>query len=243
MVEAVGPSGRQGNDRAPADGARAAHGAGRPAGSPGNGLRSGINRLDGNRPVPGPYICVNVNAGNVYLERRWPRERFSEAVGILAGSHPEVTFVFTGTAAERSYTQGAIPAHLSGRCVNAAGDYSIRKLASLFAGAELVISCDSGPLHLADMLGVPCIGIYGPETPTFYGVTGEASVRLYKPVSCSPCMNLYDARSFRCPYNARCMDEIAPGDLVEAVETLTALSGEPQAHTPVGSLQALTPGI
>jgi ADP-heptose:LPS heptosyltransferase len=120
--------------------------------------------------------------------------------------------------------------------VNTAGWYSLRQLAALYSGSELVISCDSGPLHLADLLGVPCIGIYGPETPSFYGVTGPASIRLYKPISCSPCMNLYDARSFRCPYNARCMNEISPADVAGAAETI--LGRHPAVEPAVAAVPA-----
>ncbi|MGB2867326.1 MAG: glycosyltransferase family 9 protein [Bacteroidota bacterium] len=166
----------------------------------------------------GPVIGVNVNAGDTFLERRWPPERFAALVSALSREHGSV-FVFTGISEERSYVQHVID--MSGcrnRCINSAGDLSMPELGALLRHCSLVISNDSGTLHLASALGTPTIGLYGPESPEFYGTTGNGSSILYSGISCSPCMNIYSAKSFRCPYDSRCMKQIPLADVLELAQ-------------------------
>jgi ADP-heptose:LPS heptosyltransferase len=171
--------------------------------------------------VDGPAVCVNVNAGETFLERRWMPQAFAALIDSLRESRPDASFLFLGVRSERSYVQRVldqIPE--TGRCFNAAGLLTIGELISLLSCCELLISNDSGPLHLAAALGTPCVGLYGPETPRFYGPISGSVTAIYKGISCSPCMNIYDAKSFRCPYDARCMKAIEVAEVEQAVESL-----------------------
>jgi len=60
------------------------------------------------------------------------------------------------------------------------------------------------------------VALFGPESPAFYGPLGE-SVSLYSGIFCSPCLNIYAAKRFVCPYNARCMDLITVSDVADAL--------------------------
>lgn len=165
-----------------------------------------------------PIIGINVNAGDTFLERRWSPERFAALVAGLS-REPGALFVFTGIAEERSYVQSVIDrAGCSERCVNASGDLSVPELGALLKRCSLLVSNDSGTLHLAAALGTPTIGLYGPESPRFYGTTGEGNSILYSGISCSPCMNIYSAKSFRCPYDSQCMKEIPVSDVLELTQ-------------------------
>ena len=70
--------------------------------------------------------------------------------------------------------------------------------------------------------GVRVIGLFGPESPTFYGPLGDNATAIYRPTPCSPCMNVYAAKDYRCPYQARCMQQIEVGDVAPLVETVSA---------------------
>src|SRR2546426_4571948 len=169
----------------------------------------------------GPIICVNVNAGETFLERRWPPQKFAVLIDSLLVSRPDTRLLFLGIPSERPYVQQVLDQVAeTGRCFNAAGLLSIGELISLLSRSDLLISNDSGPLHLAAALGIRCVGLYGPETPQFYGPISGSVTAIYKEVSCSPCMNIYDAKSFRCPYNARCMRAIEVADVEQALESL-----------------------
>jgi len=169
----------------------------------------------------GPTICVNVNAGETFLERRWMPQKFAALIDSLRVSRPDAHLLFLGVRSERPYVQHVVDQiPKTARCVNAAGLLSIGELISLLSRCELLISNDSGPLHLAAALGTRCVALYGPETPQFYGPISGSVTAIYKGVSCSPCMNIYDAKSFRCPYNARCMSAIEVAEVERALESL-----------------------
>lgn len=169
-------------------------------------------------------IAVNVNAGATFLERRWMPARFAELISSLLQREDCVCF-FIGSKAERTYVQDAINlTSCPERCKNVAGLLTIPELAALFVRCDLLISNDSGPLHLAAALGIPTIGLYGPESPAFYGSLGDHSITVYKGIPCSPCMNVYSAKDFRCPYDALCMKEIRVDEVRELVAALSLVS-------------------
>lgn len=175
------------------------------------------------RLVPGSMareIVINANAGDTFLERRWLPERFIELVNRL-GDNTTTLFVFIGLDAHRGHVQSIIDqTRHAVRCVNTAGQLSLPLLAALLQRSRLLISSDSGPVHLAASLGKPVVALYGPETPAFYGPLGGAAAPVYKQISCSPCMNIYDAKAFHCPYNAQCMHEITVEEVEHAIASL-----------------------
>jgi ADP-heptose:LPS heptosyltransferase len=168
-----------------------------------------------------PLVCVNINAGATSLERRWPAERFMKVVRVLLERHPGGRFIFIGARDERAYVAGAIAATglMSGRVENFAGMTSLGELIALLERADLLLTNDSGPMHLAAVLGTPTVALFGPESPRVYLPRGNVNV-IYKPMECSPCLNVYNAKLFRCPYQARCMREISPDEVTAAARQL-----------------------
>jgi ADP-heptose:LPS heptosyltransferase len=172
----------------------------------------------------GSIITVNVNAGVTFIERRWAPYRFAELIEELS-REGSFFFVLTGTMPERAYVQKVIETTSNPeRCWNAAGLLKLPELGALLQRSTLVISNDSGPLHLAAALGAPTIGLFGPESPEFYGPIGSSAFSLYNKIPCSPCMNVYSAKSFRCPYDAQCMKSIQVGDVKQMIEEVLAVA-------------------
>jgi len=171
--------------------------------------------IDGKRT-----IAINVNAGDTFLERRWPGNRFAQLVNALAGDDEAAVFCFIGNDEESEYVQNVIrQTACVERCMNTSGRLTIPDLAALLQRSELLISNDSGPVHLAAALGIPIVALYGPESPDFYGIVQGESTVIYKNISCSPCMNVYSAKQFRCPFQARCMTEISVSQVLECVRS------------------------
>jgi ADP-heptose:LPS heptosyltransferase len=74
-------------------------------------------------------------------------------------------------------------------------------------------------MHIAAAVGTPVVGLFGPESPKFYGSHGDVA-NVYKAIACSPCLNFYNAKLFTCPFNARCMQEISTTEVLAAANSL-----------------------
>lgn len=186
-------------------------------------------------------IALNINAGATSLERRWPADRFLALAVRLMEEYRHHRFFFTGSADERRYVQAAIDRHeaLRNRAVNCAGLLTLGEFFALLQRSKVFITNDSGPMHIASAVGVPLVALFGPESPHFYGPLGEARV-LYKPPACSPCLNMYNAKLFQCPYEAMCMRQIDVENVVREVRHLIERSPVALSEVPcklVGSFR------
>jgi lipopolysaccharide heptosyltransferase II len=171
-------------------------------------------------------IVVNPNAGELVLLRRWPRESFVDLTRRL-WEDPRLKFLFIGSPKERAFVQGIlddVASHIDkrgGRIFNLAGELSVRSLAGLLAASDLLISNDSGPLHLAFALGVPTVSFFGPETPILYGPLGEGDRVFFKNLPCSPCINVYNNKRPVCRHKRNiCLSGISVEEVAQEVSKL-----------------------
>lgn len=178
-------------------------------------------------------IALNVNAGELSTLRRWPPDYYADLVMKLSRRYA-ATFLFIGHSDDRSYVQDVI-AKIGPevRLLNLAGLTSLRGLLALFRRVKLVVSNDSGPLHLASLMGAPTVAFFGPESGSAYGPKGEKHVNLDKKLYCSPCLNVFNFKEFDCPYGVRCLTEIKPQ---EAFEAACGLLGAVEAVVPATPL-------
>jgi heptosyltransferase III len=167
----------------------------------------GIAREDG-------VAVLNPNAGELSLERRWPRESFAVLASRL--THEEgVAVAFIGSSAEREYTEHARSAVGSERAINLAGELTTGELVALLARASVVVTNDSGPMHLAAAIGAPTLGLFGPETPVMYGPIGLRARALYRPPPCSPCINVHDNKLSSCIFGyPQCLVSISVDEVL-----------------------------
>ncbi len=163
------------------------------------------------------FVCLNINTGDLCLHRRWPKEYFSEIVNGLL-KKPEMAVILIGGKTETSYVnEFAAGFNSLPRVVNLCGETGIWELAGLFAGADLLITNDSGPLHLAGIIGLPTISFFGPETPYLYGPFEDGHYVFYDDLHCSPCLNIYNSKMSHCTNNL-CLKNIKPGQVLEVIE-------------------------
>ncbi len=169
-------------------------------------------------PDGATLVIVNVNASDLCVERRWPAHRFARLVERFGGEIARVDcFVFIGSAGE----QGAVRSVLDEigdearpRCLDLSGRTSLSDLMVLLSRSALLISNDSGPLHLGASLGVPTVSFFGPETPALYGPVGDRHLVFYAGHWCSPCLSVYNAKIAMCNGNNECMRRITLDDVV-----------------------------
>lgn len=115
--------------------------------------------------------------------KQWPGERWRALIEEAAG--PEFEIVLTGSAADRRANEAVIegvrrPARHFVR--NAAG-ISLRETACVLAQARLVVSVDTGVMHLAAALGAPLVALHGPTSSRRWGPVGERAIAIDSPLA------------------------------------------------------------
>lgn len=156
--------------------------------------------------------------------KRWPAERFAQVADQLASSMgARIVLV---AAREQIAHVDEVARHLRGRAINLAGASSLLELAALLKKASLMISNDSGPMHLAAALGTPVIGLFGPTDPRRVGPYGDGHVALRKDVDCSRCSRRACVRDAAC-VRAIGVDEVsaAARAILDTMKRSTAPAG------------------
>ena len=155
---------------------------------------------------------IHVGAGRAVKE--WPAERLA-AVGARLAADEGVTIVLTGAEEDRAAAhvfRAALPSSVP--CVDLVGRGDILALAAVFTRLALLITPDTGPMHLAAVLDVPVVAIFGPSSPERWGPLSERCRIVRTDLPCSPCNRV------RTP-PARCVGHTP--DCLEAVGTLAVL--------------------
>ena len=182
--------------------------------------------------LPGrPVVVLHPEAGRRgEPRRRWPQERYVELADALVARYG-AQIVLTGAPGEVAVSQ-LIAARTKQRTVMLAGKTGINQLAALFAHAELVISGNCGPMHLAAATGTPVVALHGPTNGAQWGPWTSEAYLLCARVPCSPCLNL--GFEYACQAlpdgTSPCMHTIAVADVLRGCEQY--LAGMP---SPAGS--------
>jgi heptosyltransferase-2 len=152
---------------------------------------------------------VGINPGATYGSAKcWLPERFREVTKRLL-EDPELFVIYFG---DQSTTQlvKEICQGLSPRVINLAGLTSIRELASLIHLCDVLLTNDSGPMHIGAALGTPVVALFGSTNETVTGpyMTGKV---IHKHVECSPCYQR------KCPIDFRCMKKIEADEVYSEI--------------------------
>jgi ADP-heptose:LPS heptosyltransferase len=176
------------------------------------------------RPWPGayprPWIVLHPGSGDNFPGRRWPTERFAEAGARLVARFGG-TLLLTGSEGEKPLLAelGARLAARSARFVELGGRLDLPTLVALLARADLLLSNDTGPVHLAAAVRTPVVAFYGPNSPRLYGPLGADHRALYHPLPCSPCLTNMNGKSSRCTL-PRCILGIEVDEAIAAATEL-----------------------
>ena len=159
--------------------------------------------------LPKPLIALNVGASTLY--KRWPRPHWIEAARALtAAGFGLALLAGPSETDDSSAVEEALnmPEHI----INLGGRTTLRGLASVLARCDLLVTGDTGPMHLAAAVGTPTVALFGPTNPERTGPYGSAHAVLWKQIACSPCY-----RHPTCQGRVDCLRLITPGEVVEAV--------------------------
>ena len=169
------------------------------------------------RPVPagsaadtGARMKIGLCPGAEYgRAKRWLPERYAEVVNAVS-QRRECEWMLFGT--ERDTRVGeSIAALIETGHTNLIGKTTLAELIAALSECRLLLTNDTGTMHLAAFLGVPTVALFGSTEPALTGPLGAGNRILRHHVECSPCF-LRD-----CPIDFRCMKAIATDEVVEAV--------------------------
>jgi heptosyltransferase II len=159
------------------------------------------------REVLGDGRWIAVSPGAAFgTAKRWLPDRFAEAATAVARERG-ARVVIVGAASERAVGEQVRAAlGVEGRLL--AGETTLPELVGVLANADLLLTNDSGPMHLASALDVPLVAIFG---PTDARETSPVRGRVVsEPVPCAPCMLR------ECPIDHRCMRGVDVARVVAA---------------------------
>ena len=161
------------------------------------------------------FIIINPNASDLRIERRWGKENFRKLILKISKEFPLLIIILIGSKGEQNYTQEIIENIENHNVKNLAGKTTIEELISLISEAKLVITNDTGPMHIAFACKTPTICFFGPCAPEQYA-TFENSLIFYNKVYCSPCV--HDFSIPPCKGNNICMQMIQESKVFESFD-------------------------
>ena len=172
------------------------------------------SRLDAEQWLSGlrrPRIALNVGASRAY--KRWPVLRWQAVAKQLLDAGRSVVFV--GDKQDATTVAQIIPA-LTGSFVDLSGRTTLLELASVLASCDLLVTADTGPMHMAVAVGTSVVALFGATEPLRHGPYGARNVVLHTPVSGSHAAGKRPTDD----QGAACMARITPEDVLAAVQSV-----------------------
>ena len=170
-------------------------------------------------------VVVGINPGSTYGEaKRWLPERFAEVTErlcrtICESREQQVSVVIFGAKGEERLGQ-EIAARLSSRSLVLSGATTIRELMAAVKRCAMLLTNDTGPMHIAAAFHVPVVAIFGPTDWRTTSPFGEAHAIVRQPVDCAPCLLR------ECPIDHRCMTGVSVEQVYQAAtKQLKGVSG------------------
>jgi heptosyltransferase-1 len=153
------------------------------------------------------YIVLN--PGAAWPNKRWPADRFA-ALAVALRDRTGLSSIVTWGPSERDLAETI--ARESNGAAAPAPPTTVAGLAALMRDAALVVSGDTGPLHIAAAMGTPLVGLYGPTWPERNGPWDPNDVVISRAGECV----CHHKR--RCLRGAPCIDDIGVGEVIDAAE-------------------------
>jgi heptosyltransferase-2 len=166
---------------------------------------------------------VALAPGATHFTKRWPVRRWVSLVETLTARGFDLAVV--GGAEESALCQTVAAAGV-GRARSTAGLLGLQESGAVIGQARVLVSGDTGVMHMATGVGTPVVALFGPTVRAFGFVPYRApSMVLERPLDCRPCSSKGGPR---CPLgHHRCMEEIPPHQVLQALEQLIATSRVP----------------
>jgi lipopolysaccharide heptosyltransferase II len=156
-------------------------------------------------------IRIALAAGAEYgSAKRWPSNRFARVIELLSMNY-EIDWILVGTTKEKPIAKEIVANSIDKRIEDRVGSTSLAELIELLKTCDLLLTNDTGTMHLADVLAVPTVAIFGSTDPARTGPQGAVHRIVHHAVSCSPCFLR------ECPIDFRCMLGVTPEEVAAVI--------------------------
>ncbi len=174
-------------------------------------------------------IIINCNAGEYLPQRKYPILKYAELIKELSVGYPATTFVLTGMKQEEKYTR-ELDVLLKKEKIsveNKVGKQTLSELVTELKESKLLITNDSGPLHLASYFQVPTVAIWGPTSPLLVGYPESDNMKnVTLKLECSPCFIHPKSKVAKaCSNRIDCLQNLSSTMVFEAAKSILKTRG------------------
>ncbi|MHC1726422.1 MAG: lipopolysaccharide heptosyltransferase II [Syntrophobacteraceae bacterium] len=160
---------------------------------------------------PGPWVAINPGAA-YGSAKRWYPQRFAQVADSLISDFGCSVLLVGGPG------EAAIGTEIAGQMrtnpLNLVGKTSVRQMMALLSMMRIVVTNDSGPMHVAAAFDRPIVALFGPTDHTTTAPAFSRHIIVRKETDCAPCLKR------QCPEDHRCMTGISVKDVLDAVGSL-----------------------
>lgn len=159
---------------------------------------------------------VLINPGASCPSRIWRKDRYREVINHLLHSGGCRVVLIGGE--DGVDLAGEVLNGIEMRVLNFTGLLTVAELGALMKRSSLLISNDTGPVHIASAVGTPVIAIFGRKdpglSPVVWGPIGESNIVLHKDSGCVTCL------AHNCKNRFKCLDVVTVSDVIGAAEKI-----------------------
>ncbi len=163
-----------------------------------------------------PIIIIHPGTSKFGTFKQWSPRNYTLLADMILEKY-RTNVIFTWGPGEFNVVEKIIE-KMKRKALPACETNSIKQLIELINRATIFVGGDTGPLHIASIMDIPVVGIYGPKDPTIYGPYHGNAIVIKKDIPCSPCKK-------RTCGDPICMSSILPEDVFRGVEKLLPYSG------------------
>jgi len=171
------------------------------------------------RNVIGERLLIGINPGPNWPVKEWEAYKWQKLINNIHSEYDAVIIQFGTNKGDGSSEYD----HLTG-VKSVASRLRGAEIVALIADCDLMISIDSGPVHVAGAVGTPVVGLFGPLNPTLILPPDSPALGLYSDVPCLFCFNRTPVINWLtgCPHDIACMKKLDDQTVFEAVKSMLA---------------------
>jgi ADP-heptose:LPS heptosyltransferase len=172
-------------------------------------------------------LIIGINCGQVWPVRMWSAAQWQALLDLIHAEYDAAIVLLgfrKGDADEYDHFRGV--QHVLRMMMEK------DELVALVANCDLMISIDSGPVHLAGAVGVPLVGLYGAQNPQYFLPPNSPAVGVFAKVPCLFCYHQTPIGHWKdgCPHDIRCMKELDVQTVFQAVKSMLSKHGKTRSR-------------
>ena len=172
-----------------------------------------LAKINNSQPI------ISISIGTKFASNHWGDDRWENFLSLLASKYPNHYLIAIGSSDEFDRTEDLLRSWTS-RSLNLCGILSIRESAAVISQCVVFVGHDSGPIHLASSVRVPCVGIYGSRNlPGVWFPSGKINQIIYTKIECQGCQLIVCSDK-----QNECIRSITPCNALAAVEKILSPS-------------------